>query len=164
MKVDSYKIGWRGAWDTVQASLTAYQNNSDVTQFYDAKDRALRLFNQKERVSGVEASLDVNVARAWKNGGGALWVGMVTAPRRNALAPLGHISRSLGLGISVHRLWLLWLACRRATPGDRWPRTRAPTRSCVMYVRFVREKSLLRAVLLSHGAVGIAIPHELNEA
>ena len=48
----------------MQASLTAYRNNSDVTQFYDAKDRVLRLINQKERVSGVEASLDVNVARA----------------------------------------------------------------------------------------------------
>ncbi|MFY3625990.1 TonB-dependent receptor [Achromobacter xylosoxidans] len=69
LKVDSYEIGWRGAWDAVQASLTAYRNNSDVTQFYDAKDRVLRLINQKERVSGVEASLDVNVARAWKVGG-----------------------------------------------------------------------------------------------
>ncbi|WP_352260399.1 TonB-dependent receptor, partial [Psychrobacter sp. TB55-MNA-CIBAN-0194] len=34
LKVDSYELGWRGDWDKWQASVTAYENTSDVTQFY----------------------------------------------------------------------------------------------------------------------------------
>jgi len=69
IKVNSYELGWRGNWDKWQASVTAYENTSDVTQFYDANNRVLRLINQKERVRGVETSLSYNVTDQWSVGG-----------------------------------------------------------------------------------------------
>ncbi|WP_294738034.1 TonB-dependent receptor [uncultured Pseudomonas sp.] len=69
LKVNSYELGWRGNWDKWQASVTAYENTSDVTQFYDANDRVLRLINQKERVRGAETSLTYNVTDQWSVGG-----------------------------------------------------------------------------------------------
>lgn len=69
LNVDSYEMGWRGTWEDVQASLMAYQNKSDVTQFYDATDRVLRLINQEERVRGFEGSLNYRIARHWTVGG-----------------------------------------------------------------------------------------------
>ncbi len=69
LKVDSYELGWRGNWDKWQANVTAYENTSDVTQFYDANDRVLRLINQKERVRGIETSLTYNVTDQWSVGG-----------------------------------------------------------------------------------------------
>ena len=69
IKVDSYELGWRGNWDRWQADVTAYENTSDVTQFYDANDRVLRLINQKERVRGIENSLTYRVTDRWSVGG-----------------------------------------------------------------------------------------------
>jgi iron complex outermembrane receptor protein len=69
LKVDSYELGWRGNWDKWLANVTAYENTSDVTQFYDATDRVLRLVNQKERVRGIETSLTYNVTDQWSVGG-----------------------------------------------------------------------------------------------
>lgn len=73
IKVDSYELGWRGNWDQWQADVTAYENTSDVTQFYDANDRVLRLINQKERVRGVESSLTYRVTDQWSLGGTYAW-------------------------------------------------------------------------------------------
>jgi iron complex outermembrane receptor protein len=69
IKVDSYELGWRGNWSQWQADVTAYENTSDVTQFYDANDRVLRLINQKERVRGIESSLTYRVTDDWSLGG-----------------------------------------------------------------------------------------------
>jgi iron complex outermembrane receptor protein len=73
IKVDSYEVGWRGDWDQWQADVTAYENTSDVTQFYDANDRVLRLINQKERVRGVESSLIFHANNQWSLGGTYAW-------------------------------------------------------------------------------------------
>ncbi|MCU1759622.1 TonB-dependent receptor [Pseudomonas sp. 14P_8.1_Bac3] len=73
IKVDSYEVGWRGNWEQWQADLTAYENTSDVTQFYDANDRVLRLINQKERVRGVESSLTFRATDQWSFGGTYAW-------------------------------------------------------------------------------------------
>src|SRR5476651_2572407 len=69
IKVNSYELGWRGNWDKWQASVTAYENTSDVTQFYDANNRVLRLLNQKERVRGAETTLTYNVTDQGSVGG-----------------------------------------------------------------------------------------------
>ncbi|MFL1525642.1 TonB-dependent receptor [Pseudomonas sp. O230] len=73
IKVDSYELGWRGNWDQWQTDLTAYENTSDVTQFYDANNRVLRLINQKERVRGVESSLTFHATDLWSFGGSHAW-------------------------------------------------------------------------------------------
>jgi iron complex outermembrane receptor protein len=73
IKVDSYELGWRGNWDKWQADVTLYENTSDVTQFYDATDRVLRLINQKERVRGIENSLTYRPTDHWSVGGTYAW-------------------------------------------------------------------------------------------
>lgn len=69
IKVDSYELGWRGNWNPLQAQVTVYNNTSDVTQFFDANDRVLRLINQKERVRGIESSLTWYMTERWSVGG-----------------------------------------------------------------------------------------------
>ncbi len=73
IKVDSYELGWRGDWDQWQADVTVYENTSDVTQFYDANERVLRLINQKERVRGIENSLTYRATDHWSVGGTYAW-------------------------------------------------------------------------------------------
>ncbi|WP_439859093.1 TonB-dependent receptor [Pseudomonas sp. MBLB4136] len=73
IEVDSYELGWRGNWSRWQADVTLYENRSDVTQFYDARDRVLRLIDQKERVRGVESSLSYDLSERWTVGGTYAW-------------------------------------------------------------------------------------------
>jgi len=73
LKVDSYELGWRGNWEQWQSQLTAYENTSDVTQFYDANDRVLRLINQQERVRGIESNLTFHASERWSLGGTYAW-------------------------------------------------------------------------------------------
>lgn len=67
IKVDSYELGWRGDWDQWQADVTVYET-PDVTQFYDANERVLRLIDQKERVRGIENSLTYRATDRWSRG------------------------------------------------------------------------------------------------
>lgn len=73
IKVNSYELGWRGNWETLQAETTLYENTSDVTQFYDANDRVLRLINQKERVRGIENNVTWRMTDRWSLGGTYAW-------------------------------------------------------------------------------------------
>ncbi|MBX9754131.1 MAG: TonB-dependent receptor [Pseudomonadaceae bacterium] len=73
IKVNSYEAGWRGDWQQWQAAVTVYENTSDVTQYYDATDRVLRLVNQQERVRGVESSLTYYPVEHWSVGGTYAW-------------------------------------------------------------------------------------------
>lgn len=73
IKVDSYELGWRGNWENWHASISAYQNTSDVTQFYDATARVLRLINQRQRVRGIQSSIDYDISQYWRVGGTYAW-------------------------------------------------------------------------------------------
>jgi iron complex outermembrane receptor protein len=73
LKVNSYELGWRANLDKWQVQATAYENTSDVTQFYDARDRVLRLVNQRERVRGVETDLSYRLTDTWTAGGTYAW-------------------------------------------------------------------------------------------
>lgn len=73
IKVDSYELGWRGDWESLQANVTLFENRSDVTQYYDSVTRAQRLIDQKERVRGVETSLTWHLDQAWSLGGTYAW-------------------------------------------------------------------------------------------
>lgn len=69
LKVNSIELGWRGNWERLQGNATLFHNTSSVTQYYDAKDRVLRLKNQKERVRGFETGLAYALGGAWRIGG-----------------------------------------------------------------------------------------------
>ncbi|RAU45811.1 MULTISPECIES: TonB-dependent receptor [unclassified Pseudomonas] len=73
LKVNSHELGWRATVDRWQSQITVYENTSDVTQFYDAQTRALRLINQKERVRGFEVDLQHRLTDALMTGGTYAW-------------------------------------------------------------------------------------------
>jgi iron complex outermembrane receptor protein len=69
-EVDQYEAGVRGAWSILQASLSAYRNTSDLGTGFDGD---LNVVRAPERIHGVEATLDVQPARALSLGGTFTW-------------------------------------------------------------------------------------------
>ncbi len=65
-KVDSYEIGVRGEWDTVQASLAAFYNESDLGTTFDRN--TLEIIRAPEKVYGLEAALDLQLSDRWSIG------------------------------------------------------------------------------------------------
>lgn len=69
-RVDQYEVGVRGSWLPVQASLTAFRNESDLGTSLGPNLEVLRA---PERVRGVEATLDVQPVSRFGLGGTASW-------------------------------------------------------------------------------------------
>ncbi|MCL6415479.1 TonB-dependent receptor [Aestuariirhabdus sp. Z084] len=67
MKVDSYELGWRGDWEPLTASLTAFYNESDKTTTFNA-DYSVSQKDQKKKIYGLEGSLDYFLDRYWAAG------------------------------------------------------------------------------------------------
>ncbi|MDZ8052738.1 MAG: TonB-dependent receptor domain-containing protein [Aulosira sp. ZfuVER01] len=65
-KVDNYEIGIRGQWDTVQASLSAFYNESDLGTTFTAPGTVIRA---PERIYGLEAAIDAQPSSTWQVGG-----------------------------------------------------------------------------------------------
>ncbi|OZG73144.1 hypothetical protein BTA51_11650 [Hahella sp. CCB-MM4] len=57
MKVRSYELGWRGQWQPIQASITAFYNKSDKTVVFN-EDYSVDMLEQQKRIYGAEATLD----------------------------------------------------------------------------------------------------------
>ncbi|BAT54657.1 putative ferric aerobactin receptor [Nostoc sp. NIES-3756] len=64
-KVDNYEIGIRGQWDSVQASLSAFYNESDLGTTFTAPGTVIRA---PERIYGLEAAIDVQPSPKWQVG------------------------------------------------------------------------------------------------
>ncbi|KZL47946.1 ligand-gated channel [Nodularia spumigena CENA596] len=65
-KVDNYEIGIRGEWDSVQASLAAFYNESDLGTTFTAPGTVIRA---PERIYGLEAAIDAQASPTWQFGG-----------------------------------------------------------------------------------------------
>lgn len=65
-KVNSYEIGLRGQWDTVQGSLSTFYNESELGTTFSAPNEVVRA---PERIYGVEAALDFQPSDSWQLGG-----------------------------------------------------------------------------------------------
>ncbi|MBC1216861.1 TonB-dependent receptor [Trichormus variabilis ARAD] len=65
-KVDNYEIGIRGQWDTIQASLSAFYNESDLGTTFTAPGTVIRA---PERIYGLEAAIDAQPSSTWQVGG-----------------------------------------------------------------------------------------------
>jgi iron complex outermembrane receptor protein len=65
-QVDSYEIGLRGQWETIQGSLSAFYNESELGTTFTAPGTVLRA---PERIYGVEAAVDVQPSDRWQLGG-----------------------------------------------------------------------------------------------
>lgn len=70
-EVDSYEIGLRGDWESVQASVAGFFSESDLgTSFSGSQFQIQRL---PEEVWGIEATLDVQPHEKWTVGGTFTW-------------------------------------------------------------------------------------------
>lgn len=65
-RVDSYEIGLRGSWDSVQASLAGFYNESNLGTTFDRE--TLEIVRAPERVYGVEAAVDARLSEVWQIG------------------------------------------------------------------------------------------------
>jgi iron complex outermembrane receptor protein len=74
-KVNNYEVGLRGEWDTVQASLAAFYNDSELgSAFIDLdEDNFYEIERAPRRVYGVEATVDWQPAPTWLLGSTLSW-------------------------------------------------------------------------------------------
>ncbi|MEG4242356.1 TonB-dependent receptor [Microcoleus sp. MON2_D6] len=75
-KVNSYEIGIRGGWRSVQMSLAAFYNTSDLGISFQPVGNTgrLELIRAPERIYGLEGTVDWQPARAWSIGGTATYL------------------------------------------------------------------------------------------
>lgn len=72
-RVNSYEVGVKGQWSSVQASLSGFYSTSKLgTSFvFDEESNFYDVVRSPERTYGIEATLDVQVSKAWQIGGSA---------------------------------------------------------------------------------------------
>ena len=75
-KVNSYEIGIRGGWQSVQTSLAAFYNTSDLGVRFTPVGNTGRLELQRapERIYGLEGTVDWQPGRTWSIGGTATYI------------------------------------------------------------------------------------------
>ncbi|MEG3882416.1 TonB-dependent receptor, partial [Microcoleus sp. herbarium7] len=75
-KVNNYEIGIRGGWPSVQMSLAAFYNTSDLgASFQLAADTdRLKLIRAPERIYGLEGTVDWQPGPTWSLGGTATYI------------------------------------------------------------------------------------------
>ncbi|MEG4578510.1 TonB-dependent receptor [Microcoleus sp. MON1_C5] len=75
-KVNSYEIGIRGGWQSVQMSLAAFYNTSDLGVRFEPVGNTGRLELQRapERIYGLEGTVDWQPGRTWSIGGTATYI------------------------------------------------------------------------------------------
>ncbi|MEM7061854.1 MAG: TonB-dependent receptor [Cyanobacteria bacterium P01_B01_bin.77] len=69
-KVDHYEVGIRGEWQSLQAALVGFYNESELGTTFTAPGEIVRA---PERVYGVEASVDSQLSDTWFLGGTFTW-------------------------------------------------------------------------------------------
>ncbi|MGC1310556.1 MAG: TonB-dependent receptor [Phormidesmis sp.] len=74
-KVNEFELGVRGAWEPVQASLSAFYNQSDLgsTLAFSDDSGLFETVRAPERVYGIEATVDAQIDEFWALGGTISW-------------------------------------------------------------------------------------------
>lgn len=72
-KVDSYEIGVRGEWKSVQAALTGFYNESEMGLTIKKINDAWIPTRAPEHIYGFDASIDVQPVERWRLGGTIGW-------------------------------------------------------------------------------------------
>ena len=75
-KVNNYEIGIRGGWQSVQMSLAAFYNTSDLGVSFQpiGNTGRLQLIRAPERIYGLEGTVDWQPGRTWSIGGTATYI------------------------------------------------------------------------------------------
>jgi iron complex outermembrane receptor protein len=66
LEVDNYELGFRGDWNHVQASISAFYNESDTG--YQIREIGLSPSRNPERIQGLEGTLDYHVSQTLRVG------------------------------------------------------------------------------------------------
>jgi len=69
-RVDNFELGIRGGWDSIQASLVGFYNESELGTTFTAPGTVVRA---PERVYGIEAAIDAQLSDSWLLGGTISW-------------------------------------------------------------------------------------------
>ncbi len=74
VKTDTFEIGWRGAFSQATASIAVFQSQSDLGAV-QSFNNGLSLLRTKEKISGVEGSVDYfDPNSPWSAGGSIAWL------------------------------------------------------------------------------------------
>lgn len=74
VKVDNYELGWKGNFNNFSSSLAVFHSTSDLGGV-QSFNNGLVLARTKEKVSGVEATLDyLDDSNVWGSGGSVTWM------------------------------------------------------------------------------------------
>ncbi len=72
VKTDNYEIGWRGAFGDTLATLALFHSRSDLGAV-QSFNNGLRLLRTRERINGLEATID-HYGEQWSSGGTLTWM------------------------------------------------------------------------------------------
>ncbi len=72
VKTDNYEAGWRGAFGDTLGTLAVFHSRSDLGAI-QSFNNGLRLQRTRERIRGVEATVD-HYGRHWSGGGTLTWM------------------------------------------------------------------------------------------
>ncbi|MDH6593366.1 iron complex outermembrane receptor protein [Variovorax sp. TBS-050B] len=72
VKTDNYEIGWRGAFGDTLATLALFHSRSDLGAV-QSFNNGLRLLRTRERIHGLEATID-RYGEQWSSGGTLTWM------------------------------------------------------------------------------------------
>jgi iron complex outermembrane recepter protein len=74
VKVDSFEVGVRGNWNSVQATLSGFYSRSKLgSALLVGSNGITQQVRAPQRNYGVEATIDWQASRAWKLGGTVTW-------------------------------------------------------------------------------------------
>ncbi|MFT4060700.1 MAG: TonB-dependent receptor [Legionella sp.] len=74
VKVDNYELGWNGSFDRISSSIAVFYSTSDLGAV-QSFNNGLSLARTKEKVTGVEATLDyLTEDEVWGVGGSVTWM------------------------------------------------------------------------------------------
>ncbi|MGJ7489355.1 TonB-dependent siderophore receptor [Variovorax sp. ZT4R33] len=72
VKTDNYELGWRGSFGNTATSLAIFHSRSDLGAV-QSFNNGLRLLRTRERINGLEATVD-HYGREWSSGGTFTWM------------------------------------------------------------------------------------------
>lgn len=73
IKSNNYELGWRGDWGYTQGSLALFYSTSKLGPVM-TKNFAFAQRRAKERIYGVEATIDHSLTEQWQLGGQLTWI------------------------------------------------------------------------------------------
>lgn len=97
--VESLEAGWRGYWERLQTSVSAFANRSDLGTTFD-KD--LNILRSPERIYGLEATLEGKLGGSWKAGGTFSWYEGENDPKQDGNWSYLSAERIQPLKVTAH--------------------------------------------------------------